>query len=97
MIGLRQVEARRPDFGSPGAGSQPHLAAELLFRDAGVKGLIVPFRGDTWPTRNCWRAVSTHVDRAQHRLAAHPERARCVCWVWRRPSAVRFTPSFHLA
>jgi tripartite-type tricarboxylate transporter receptor subunit TctC len=33
-------------FGSPGAGSQPHLAAELLFRDAGVKGLAVPFRGD---------------------------------------------------
>ena len=29
----------KPDgltFGSPGAGSQPHLAAELLFRDAGV-------------------------------------------------------------
>ena len=39
----------KPDgltFGSPGAGSQPHLAAELLFRDAGVKGLNVPFRGD---------------------------------------------------
>jgi tripartite-type tricarboxylate transporter receptor subunit TctC len=39
----------RPDgltFGSPGAGSQPHLAAELLFRDARVKGLNVPFRGD---------------------------------------------------
>ncbi|WP_454616434.1 Bug family tripartite tricarboxylate transporter substrate binding protein [Bradyrhizobium cenepequi] len=33
-------------FASPGAGSQPHLAAELLFRDAGVKGLNVPFRGD---------------------------------------------------
>jgi len=33
-------------FGSPGAGSQPHLAAELLFRDAGVKGLNIPFRGD---------------------------------------------------
>jgi len=33
-------------FGSPGAGSQPHLAAELLFREAGVKGLNVPFRGD---------------------------------------------------
>jgi tripartite-type tricarboxylate transporter receptor subunit TctC len=31
---------------SPGPGSQPHLAAELLFRDAGVKGLNVPFRGD---------------------------------------------------
>jgi tripartite-type tricarboxylate transporter receptor subunit TctC len=39
----------RPDgltFGSPGPGSQPHLAAELLFREAGVKGLNVPFRGD---------------------------------------------------
>jgi tripartite-type tricarboxylate transporter receptor subunit TctC len=40
----------RPDgltFGSPGAGSQPHLAAELLFKAAGVKGLNVPFRGDS--------------------------------------------------
>ncbi|TCT00514.1 Bug family tripartite tricarboxylate transporter substrate binding protein [Aquabacter spiritensis] len=39
----------KPDgltFGSPGAGSQPHLAAELLFKDAGVKGLNVQFRGD---------------------------------------------------
>ncbi|MBR0778798.1 tripartite tricarboxylate transporter substrate binding protein [Bradyrhizobium diazoefficiens] len=39
----------RPDgltFASPGAGSQPHLAGELLFRDAGVKGLNIPFRGD---------------------------------------------------
>lgn len=33
-------------FASPGAGSQPHLAAELLFRGAGVKGLNIPFRGD---------------------------------------------------
>src|SRR5690349_3732928 len=33
-------------FGSPGVGTQPHLAAELLFRDAAVKGLNVPFRGD---------------------------------------------------
>ena len=33
-------------FASPGAGSQPHLAGELLFRDAGVKGLNVHFRGD---------------------------------------------------
>jgi tripartite-type tricarboxylate transporter receptor subunit TctC len=33
-------------FASPGAGSQPHLAAELLFRAAGVKGLNIPFRGD---------------------------------------------------
>jgi tripartite-type tricarboxylate transporter receptor subunit TctC len=33
-------------FASPGTGSQPHLAAELLFRSAGVKGLNIPFRGD---------------------------------------------------
>lgn len=33
-------------FASPGVGSQPHLAAELLFRVAGVKGLNIPFRGD---------------------------------------------------
>jgi tripartite-type tricarboxylate transporter receptor subunit TctC len=34
-------------FASPGVGSQPSLAAELLFRDAGVKGLNIPFRGDS--------------------------------------------------
>jgi tripartite-type tricarboxylate transporter receptor subunit TctC len=34
-------------FASPGVGSQPHLAAELLFRGAGVKGLNIPFRGDS--------------------------------------------------
>jgi tripartite-type tricarboxylate transporter receptor subunit TctC len=33
-------------FASPGAGSQPHLAAQLLMRDAGVKGLNVHVRGD---------------------------------------------------
>ena len=32
---------------SPGAGSQPHLAAELLMRAAGVKGLSVQYRGDS--------------------------------------------------
>ena len=33
-------------FGSPGYGSLPHLAAELLLRDADVKGLVVQYRGD---------------------------------------------------
>jgi tripartite-type tricarboxylate transporter receptor subunit TctC len=34
------------DFASPGAGSQPNLAAELLLKDAGVKGVNIHFRGD---------------------------------------------------
>jgi tripartite-type tricarboxylate transporter receptor subunit TctC len=46
MIDYGRSKPEGLTFGSPGAGSQPHLAAELLFRDAGVKGLIVPFRGD---------------------------------------------------
>lgn len=33
-------------FGSPGYGSLPHLASELLLRDSGVKGLVVQYRGD---------------------------------------------------
>lgn len=39
----------KPDgvtFASPAAGSQPHLAAELLMRTAGIKGLAVQFQGD---------------------------------------------------
>ncbi len=33
-------------FGSPGAGSAPHLTAELLLRAANVEGVNVQFRGD---------------------------------------------------
>lgn len=33
-------------FGSPGAGSAPHLTAELLMRAAGGKGIVVQFKGD---------------------------------------------------
>ena len=33
-------------FGSPGAGSAPHLTAELLMRDADMKGVVVHYRGD---------------------------------------------------
>jgi tripartite-type tricarboxylate transporter receptor subunit TctC len=46
MIAYGKTQPNGLTFGSPGTGSQPHLAAELLFRDAGVKGLNVPFRGD---------------------------------------------------
>lgn len=40
---------RKPEgltFASPGSGSGPHLSAELFFKEAGVKGLNVHFRGD---------------------------------------------------
>jgi tripartite-type tricarboxylate transporter receptor subunit TctC len=33
-------------FGSPGAGSAPHLTAELLMRAIGSKGVVVQFKGD---------------------------------------------------
>jgi tripartite-type tricarboxylate transporter receptor subunit TctC len=33
-------------FGSPGAGSAPHLTAELMIRAAGAQGLVVQFKGD---------------------------------------------------
>jgi tripartite-type tricarboxylate transporter receptor subunit TctC len=39
----------KPDgvtFATPTAGSQPHLAAELLIRTAGIKGVSVQFGGD---------------------------------------------------
>jgi len=33
-------------FGSPGAGSAPHLTAELLMRTAGLQGIVAHYRGD---------------------------------------------------
>jgi tripartite-type tricarboxylate transporter receptor subunit TctC len=47
MIAYGRSQKDGLTFASPGAGSQPHLAAELLFKDAGVKGLNIPFRGDS--------------------------------------------------
>jgi tripartite-type tricarboxylate transporter receptor subunit TctC len=33
-------------FGSPGAGSAPHLTAEMLLRQSGTPGIVVQYRGD---------------------------------------------------
>lgn len=38
--------ARGFSFGSPGAGSAPHLTAELLLRSIGANGVVAQFKGD---------------------------------------------------
>ena len=37
-------------FGSPGAGSAPHLTAELFLRTTGAKGVVAQFQGDASAT-----------------------------------------------
>lgn len=46
LVAYGKSQANGLTFGSPGYGSLPHLAVELLLRDAGVKGLAVQYRGD---------------------------------------------------
>lgn len=46
LVAYGKAKPQGLTFASPGSGSGPHLAAELLFREAGVKGLNVHFRGD---------------------------------------------------
>ena len=46
LVAYGKAKSEGLTFASPGAGSGPHLAAELLFKEAGVKGLNVHFRGD---------------------------------------------------
>lgn len=41
-----KADPKGATFGSPGAGSAPHLTAELLLRASGVKGIVVQYRGD---------------------------------------------------
>jgi tripartite-type tricarboxylate transporter receptor subunit TctC len=46
FIKYAKASPKGATFGSPGAGSAPHLTAELLLRAAGVKGVVVQYRGD---------------------------------------------------
>jgi len=46
FIKYAKADPKGVTFGSPGAGSAPHLTAELLLRSAGVKGIVVQYRGD---------------------------------------------------
>ncbi len=46
FIKYAKANPKGATFGSPGAGSAPHLTAELLLRAAGVKGVVVQYRGD---------------------------------------------------
>ena len=79
MIDYGKSKPEGLTFGSPGAGSQPHLAAELLFQGRRRQG---PHR--SLPRRQhglhgaAGEPSRRHVDRAQHGLAAHPER-RVAC------------------
>jgi tripartite-type tricarboxylate transporter receptor subunit TctC len=41
-----KADPKGATFGSPGAGSAPHLTAELLLRASGAKGIVVQYRGD---------------------------------------------------
>jgi tripartite-type tricarboxylate transporter receptor subunit TctC len=45
LIALAKARPRELSYGSNGAGSTLHLAAELFARDAGVKLLHVPYKG----------------------------------------------------
>ncbi|SFQ28036.1 Tripartite-type tricarboxylate transporter, receptor component TctC [Variovorax sp. OK605] len=46
FVGFAKASPKGASFGSPGAGSAPHLTAELLLRAAGAKGVVVQYRGD---------------------------------------------------
>lgn len=46
FISYGKAQEKGLAFGTPGAGSAPHLTGELLLRVAGVKGINVHFRGD---------------------------------------------------
>jgi tripartite-type tricarboxylate transporter receptor subunit TctC len=46
FVKYAKASSKGVSFGSPGAGSAPHLTAELLLRAAGAKGIVVQYRGD---------------------------------------------------
>jgi len=46
FIALARANPVKLSFGSPGLGSTPHLAGELLKRMAGIEMTHVPYRGD---------------------------------------------------
>ncbi len=58
-----KADPKGATFGSPGAGSAPHLTAELFLRAAGAQGIVVQFRGDAPAyTRASGRANRRHLD-----------------------------------
>jgi tripartite-type tricarboxylate transporter receptor subunit TctC len=56
---VRKANPKGFTFGSPGAGSAPHLTAELFLRAAGAKGVVVQYRVTHQPTPICLPGGST--------------------------------------
>ena len=86
LIAHGKTKPAASTFGSPGAGSQPHLAAELLLRDAGVKGVIVHFRGDApaYAELLAGRVDATLTAITPPCRTSRP--ASCACSAWPRPA-----------
>ena len=47
FVGYMKKEAGKLNFGSPGIGTMPHLAAELVRAKIGVASVHIPYRGGT--------------------------------------------------
>jgi tripartite-type tricarboxylate transporter receptor subunit TctC len=45
LVAMAKEQPGKLTFGSPGSGSEPHLATERLLRTIGIDLLLVPFRG----------------------------------------------------
>ena len=45
LVAFAKANPGRVNFGSPGSATMPHLAAELLKREAGIDMIHVPYRG----------------------------------------------------
>lgn len=60
FIDLLKAKPGSLNFGSPGTGSTPHLASELLKQMAGVNFVHVPYKGDT-PALTDFLAGQMHI------------------------------------
>lgn len=70
------------NYGTPGAGSMPHLVAALLEKASGVAMKQIPYRGSGLASRTCWAA----------RWLDFRRRWATTCPT-RRPGACAFLPS----
>jgi tripartite-type tricarboxylate transporter receptor subunit TctC len=59
FLAYARANPHKVTYGSPGAGSTPHLAMEELAHAAGVQLVHVPYKGSHPRNATCWAGTST--------------------------------------
>jgi tripartite-type tricarboxylate transporter receptor subunit TctC len=93
FLAWAKANPTKANYGSPGAGSMPHLIVGLLNKLTGSDLKHIPTAARPPASRTCWAGRSRPCRRRWAITCPTSRAAACACWPSRAPTAARSCPT----